>query len=271
MQVSGGKQPYSISGQDLSSGLTISALAEGSQWVVKRAGNLSVGANVGTVIIDDSYSAPTTPGTPALTAVLTIEGVDNLVIASPQTLTATMGVSGVLAELSAEGGTDANVYELSPELSGFSLSPAGVLSVSMDVDAGSYTLTVKVSDDTARVEQSAMATLLVEVLGRLQLLSVPSLTVTTSETQDVVYSFAVEGGVGEKIYSLENTVTGFGFDIDGATLILQDDAEAGLYTLSVLVKDGSPQPQESRGLVTVLVIENLVLDADVLSPVWSLI
>ena len=268
VQVSGGKQPYSISGQDLSSGLTISVLADSSQWVVKRAGNLSVGANVGTVIIDDSYSVPT-PGTPALTAVLTIEGVDDLVIASPQTLTATMGVSGVLAELSAEGGTDAKVYKLSPELSGFSLSPAGVLSVSMDVDAGSHTLTVVVSDETARVEQAAMATLLVEVLERLQLLSVPSLTVTTSETQDVVYSFAVDGGVGEKIYSLENTVTGFGFEIDSGNLRWLGDAEAGLYTLSVLAKDGSPQPQESRGLVTVLVIEDVVLDVVVLSPVWS--
>ena len=269
VQVSGGKQPYSISGQDLSSGLTISALAEGSQWVVKRAGDLSVGANVGTVIIDDSYSAPTELGTPALTAVLTIVGVGDLVIALPQTLTATMGVSGVLAELSAEGGTEAKVYKLSPELSGFSLSPVGVLSVSMDVDAGSYTLTVVVSDKTAGVEQAATATLLVEVLERLQLLSVPSLTVTTSEARDVVYSFAAEGGVGEKIYSLENTVTGFGFEIDGGNLRWLGNAEAGLYTLSVLAKDGSPQPQESRVLVTVLVIEDVVLDVVVLSPVWS--
>ena len=269
VQVSGGDGAYKLIGQDLPSGLTISVLADSSQWVVKRAGDLSVGANVGTVIIDDSYSAPTNPGTPALTAVLTIVGVDDLVIASPQTLTATMGVSGVLAELSAEGGTDAKVYKLSPELSGFSLLPAGVLSVSVDVDADSYTLTVVVSDETARVEQTATATLLVEVLERLQLLSVPSLTVTTSETQDVVYSFVVEGGVGEKIYLLENTVTGFGFDIDGGNLRWLGDAEAGLYTLSVLVKDGSPQPQESRASVTVLVIEDLVLDAEVLSPVWS--
>ena len=268
VQVSGGDGSYKVIGQDLPSGLTVSALAEGSQWAVKRAGDLSVGANVGTVIIDDSYSTSTTPGTPALTAVLTIVGIDNLVIASPQTLTATMGVSGVLAELSAEGGTDAKGYELSPELGGFSLSPAGVLSVSLGV-AGSYTLTVVVSDETARVEQTATATLLVEVLERLQLLSVPSLTVTTSETQDVVYSFAVDGGVGEKIYSLENTVTGFGFDIDGGNLRWLGNAEAGLYTLSVLVKDGSPQPQESRASVTVLVIEDLVLDAEVLSPVWS--
>ena len=269
VQVSGGKRPYKVIGQDLPSGLTISILTEVPQWVVRRASNLSVGANVGTVIIDDSYSTPTEPGTPALTAVLTIVGVGDLVIASPQTLTATMGVSGVLAELSAEGGTEAKVYKLSPELSGFSLSPVGVLSVSMDVDAGSYTLTVVVSDKTAGVEQAATATLLVEVLERLRLLSVPSLTVTTSEARDVVYSFAAEGGVGEKIYSLENTVTGFGFKFDGATLILQDDAEAGLYTLSVLAKDGSPQPQESRVLVTVLVIEDVVLDVVVLGPVWS--
>ena len=269
VQVSGGDGEYKLIGQDLPSGLMISVLADSSQWVVKRAGDLSVGANVGTVIIDDSYSAPTNPGTSALTAVLTIEGIANLVIASPQTLTATMGVAGVLAELSAEGGTEAKVYKLSPELSGFSLSPAGVLSVSLGVDAGSYTLTVVVSDKTAGVAQAATATLLVEVLERLRLLSVPSLTVTISEVRNVVYSFAVDGGVGEKTYSLENTVTGFGFEFDGATLLLQDDAEAGLYTLSVLVKDGSPQPQESRVLVTVLVIERLALDAVVLSPVWS--
>ena len=267
VQVSGGDGEYKLIGQDLSSGLTIALLSEGT-WVVNRAGDLSVGVNVGTVIIDDSYST-TDPGTPALTAVLTIEGIANFVIASPQTLTATMGVSGVLASLSAEGGTEAKTYGLSTVLVGFSLSPAGVLSVSLGVGAGSHTLTVVVSDDTAGVVQAAMATLLVEVLERLRLSSVPSLTVTTSETQDVVYSFTVTGGVGEKIYSLENTVTGFGFEFDGGNLEWLGDAKAGLYTLSVLVKDGSPQPQESRVLVTVLVIENLVLDAEVLSPVWS--
>ena len=267
VRVSGGDGSYEVIGQDLPSGLAISLLSEGT-WAVKRAGNLSVGVNVGTVIIDDSYST-TDPGTPALTAVLTIVGIANFVIASPQTLTATMGVSGVLASLSAEGGTEAKTYGLSTVLVGFSLSPAGVLSVSMDVDAGSHTLTVVVSDGTKGVEQTAMATLLVEVLERLRLLSVPSLTVTTSETQDVVHSFVVDGGVGENIYFLENTVTGFGFEFDGGNLKWLGNAEAGLYTLSVLVKDGSPQPQESRVLVTVLVIENLVLNAEVLSPVWS--
>ena len=48
-------------------------------------------------------------------------------------------------------------------------------------DADSYTLTVVVSDETTGAEQAATATLLVEVLERLQLLSVPSLTVTTSK------------------------------------------------------------------------------------------
>ena len=265
VQVSGGDGAYELSGQDLPSGLTISLLSEGT-WVVKRAGDLSVGANEGTVIIDDSY-ALTKPGTPALTAVLMIEGIANLVIASPQTLTATMGVSGVLAELSAEGGTEAKVYKLSPELSGFSLSQAGVLSVSMDVAARSHTLTVVVSDDTAGVVQAATAMVLVEVLERLQLLSVPSLTVTTSETREVVYLFAAEGEVGNKTYFLENVGAGFGFEFEGATLVLRDDAEAGLYTLSVLAQDGT---QESRVSVTVLVIEDVVLAVGALmSPVWS--
>ena len=120
VQVSGGDGSYKVIGQDLPSGLTISVLAEGSQWVVKRAGNLSLGANVGTVIIDDSYST-TEPGTPALTAVLTIVGVGNLVIASPQTFTATVGVEGVFASLSAEGGTEAKTYGLNPEVDGFAL------------------------------------------------------------------------------------------------------------------------------------------------------
>ena len=52
---------------------------------------------------------------------------------------------------------------------------------------------------------------------------------------------------------------GFGFEFEGAALVLRDDAEAGLYTLSVLAQDGSPQPQESRVSVTVLVIEDVVL------------
>ena len=264
VQVSGGDGEYKLIGQNLSSGLTISLLSEGT-WVVKRANDLSVGANVGTVIIDDSYSAPTKPGTPALTAVLTIVGIANFVPWVIQDMTI---IEGGSVKLSAEGGTEAKTYGLSPKLGGFSLSPAGVLSVSVGADADSYTLTVVVSDDTTGAKQSATATLLVEVLGRLQLLSVLSLTVTTSETQDVVYSFDAKGGMDDKIYSLENTVAGFGFEIDDGNLRWLGDAEAGLYTLSVLVAD---ETQESRVLVTVLVIENLVLAVgEVLSPVWSL-
>ena len=262
VQVSGGDGLYSIS-DDLSSGLVIALLSEGT-WAVNRAGVLSEGTNVGTVIIDDSY-ALTEPGTPALTAVLTIKGIANFV--SPWDIQDMEIIAGGSVELSVEGGTEAKTYGLSPELGGFSLSPAGVLSVAEGVDADSYTLTVVVSDLTAGAKQSATATLLVEVLERLQLLSVPSLTVTTSETREVVYSFAPEDEVGDKIYSLENTVAGFGFEFDGAALVLRDDAEAGLYTLSVLAQAGT---QESRVSVTVLVIEDVVLAVgEVLSPVWS--
>ena len=265
VQVSGGDGSYKLSGQDLSSGLTISLLSEGT-WVVKRAGDLSLGANVGTVIIDDSYSTPTKPGTPALTAVLMIEGIANFAL--PWVIQDMTIIAGGNVELSAEGGTEAKTYGLSPKLGGFSLSSAGVLSVSLGADAGSYTLTVVVSDETAGVVQAATATLSVAVLERLQLLSVLSLTVTTSETQDVVYSFAAKGGMGDKTYSLENVGDDFGFVIDDGNLRWLGNAEAGLYTLSVLVEDKSPN--ESRVLVTVLVIENLVLAVgEVLSPVWS--
>ena len=258
---SGGDEAYSIS-EDLPSGLAITTVVDGL-WRVTRAGVLSEGANVGTVIIDDSYST-TEPGTPALTVTVTIVGIANFV---PWVIQDMEIIAGGNVELSAEGGTEAKTYGLSPELGGFSLTPAGVLSVSVGADADSYTLTVVVSDETAGAEQSATATLLVEVLERLQLLSVPSLTVTTSGAREVVYSFAAEGEVGDKIYSLENTVAGFGFEFDGAALVLRDDAEAGLYTLSVLAQDGA---QESRVSVTVLVIEDVVLAVGVLmSPVWS--
>ena len=263
VEVSGGDGEYSIS-DDLPSGLAIALLSEGT-WAVKRAGDLTVGVNVGTVIIDDSY-ALTEPGTPALTAVLTIKGIANFV--SPWDIQDMEIIAGGSVELSVEGGTEDKTYGLSPVVVGFSLSPAGVLSVADGTDADSYTLTVVVSDKTAGAEQTATATLLVEVLERLQLLSVLSLTVTTSETQDVVYSFAANGGVGDKIYSLENTVAGFGFEIDGGNLRWLGNAEAGLYTLSVLVEDESPH--ESRVSVTVLVIEDVVLAVgEVLSPVWS--
>ena len=260
---SGGEKPYSIS-DDLPSGLAITRVVDGL-WRVTRANDLSVGVNVGTVIIDDSYSAPTKPGTPALTAVLTIVGIANF--ESPWDIQDMEIIAGGSVKLSAEGGTETKTYGLLPPvLVGFSLSPAGVLSVAEGVDADSYTLTVVVSDLTTGAEQAATATLLVEVLERLQLLSVPSLTVTTSETGEVVYSFAAEDEVGNKVYSLENTVAGFGFEFDGAALVLRNDAEAGLYTLSVLAQDGT---QESRVSVTVLVIEGLALNVAVLSPVWS--
>ncbi|MGI9347145.1 MAG: hypothetical protein ACR2PV_04080, partial [Gammaproteobacteria bacterium] len=187
-----------------------------------------------------------------------------LSVVQPPRLEVTTGVAGEVYVFQASGGMMPHTYTLlqNPDDNAFHFTN-GTLSVNISAAIDEYRFTVAVNDaDSMTV--TVVAT--VEVLGRLQLLSVPSLTVTTSEERVTVYSFAVDGGVDDKTYSLENVGAGSGFEFDGATLVLRDDAEAGLYILSVLVEDGT---QESRVSVPVLVIENLVLAVEVLSPVWS--
>ena len=199
-------------------------------------------------------------------AVITVFVMEGLSVEAPPQLAVTAGVAKEVYVFESSGGVMPHTYTLlhNPDDKAFYFTN-GTLSVNISATIGEYRFTVKVTDD-ASMAVTVVAT--VKVLERLQLLSVPSLTVTTSETREVVYLFAPEDEVGDKIYSLENTVAGFGFEFEGAALVLRDDAEAGLYTLSVLVAD---ETQESRVLVTVLVIENLVLAVgEVLSPVWSL-
>ena len=188
-----------------------------------------------------------------------------LAVVQPPRLEVTTGVAGEVYVFESSGGIMPHTYTLlhNPDDNAFYFTN-GTLSVNISATIDEYRFTVAVND-AASVTVTVAAT--VAVLERLQLLSVPSLTVTTSETREVVYSFAPEDEVGNKIYSLENTVAGFGFEFEGAALVLRNDAEAGLYTLSVLVQDGT---QESRVSVTVLVIEDVVLAVgEVLSPVWS--
>ena len=105
--------------------------------------------------------------------------VESLSVAQPPQLEVTAGVAEEVYVFKASGGATPHTYTLlhNPDDNAFYFTQ-GTLSVNISATIGEYHFTVAVNDaDSMTV--TVVAT--VEVLGRLQLLSVPSLTVTTSE------------------------------------------------------------------------------------------
>ena len=237
VQVSGGDGSYKLIGQDLPSGLTISALADSSQWVVKRAGDLSSGDNVGTVIIDDSYSTPTGPGTPALTAVLTIVGIDNLALDAEVLSPVWSSFDGAVSTLSASGGFGGELtFGLVGDSQVFTLA-AGSSTLSLNAGlrghqgAATLSATVSVSDG----DDSAEEVIEVLVSGALQVSLDGLISPVHAQFGGLVGSVLVLGGyAGDVSLTLSGSDAGK-FELSGGSLSLQVDV-SGEQTLTVTVE-----------------------------------
>ena len=140
----------------------------------------------------------------------------------------------------------------------FTLNAAsGVLSLSVNAELGSHTLTVQVMDGRANTADTVVT---VEVSAALVLAAAPSFTVIASMAMSL-YTFVASGGIGTPTYTILAGNEGKDFTLNAASgvLSLSVNAKTGEYTLTVQVMDGRANTADT--VVTVEVSAALELAA----------
>ena len=134
---------------------------------------------------------------------------------------------------------------------------SGVLSLSMNAEVGSHTLTVQVMDGRDNIAE-AVAT--VEVSAALELAAAPSFTVIASVAMSL-HTFIASGGIGTPTYTIfaGNDDGNFALNAASGVLSLTVDATVGSHTLTVQVMD--ERGNTAQALATVGVSAVLALTA----------
>ena len=182
-------------------------------------------------------------------AVAVVEVRASLSLAAVPPLTVIVG--RVAHTLTASGGIGAPTYTIEDGAKGsFALDAAsGVLSLSMNAEAGKYTLMVLVMDERKNTVQAAVT---VGVSAVLSLADVPRFTVIASMAMSL-HTFAASGGIGVKTYMLQAGDDGayFSMDVDSGVLSLSLNTPAGEYMLMVQVMDARKNTVETVVMVGV--------------------
>ena len=145
-------------------------------------------------------------------------------------------------------GADHNTYSLSPAEVGFSIDNNGVLSADGNTPMGSHTLIVRVEDE---IGTSTKAEVYVDV-------ALSALPLLTGIAGKMIYTFTVGGGIGEKIYTIEDGNDDQYFTLGASgKLSVRAEAEVGKYTLQV--KIGDSRGDYAAGAITVKVVPPLSL------------
>ena len=181
-----------------------------------------------------------------------------------ETITLTLQAAAVaLHTLSAQYGGGQYAYSLPPEIEGFNIDGAGVLSADGDAQAGAYALTVRVED-----EEGSHAESIVNIeLRALALADAPPLFVIAGLSVAVsLHAFTVSHGVGASTYSLVDDLGYFTLGTASGVLSVSANVAVGVYTLSVEVSDESGNQAAAVATVEVLPMLSLA-DAPLLSVV----
>ena len=217
---------------------TIVAGNEGKNFTLNATSgmlSLSVNAEVGSHILtvqvmDERANTADTVVTVGVSAVL------SLAEAPSFTVIASVGMS--LHMFIASGGIGTPTYTILAGNEGrdFTLNAAsGVLSLSVNAEVGSHTLTVQVMDER---DNTAETVATVGVSAALALADAPSFTVIISAALSL-HTFTASGGIGTPTYTIVAGNEGKDFTLNATSgvLSLLVDAEAREYTLTVRVMD----------------------------------
>ena len=171
-------------------------------------------------------------------AVVMVEVSAVLALAEAPSFTVIISAALSLHTFIASGGIGTPTYEIvsGNEKGGFTLNAAsGVLSLSAGAELGAYVLKVRATDEH---HNTAEALVTVEVSAALSLADVPSLGGAQGTTVSL-HTFAAEGGIGARAYTLltDNVEDYFSLDAASGVLSLLAAAPVGIYTLSVRVID----------------------------------
>ena len=186
-------------------------------------------------------------------------------------LTATAAIKGNLHTFKTQFGVGDYSYSLIPAVSGFAVSPGGVLATESNVTLGNYTLTVWVEDDADNRAQTAVKVF----VKYLHLAEVPPLFGLAGIAK-ILHTITTDGGIpGEQYRIVAGDTPGyFAMDADSGVLSLLSTAWEGIYTLSVEVSDGLSLSRKATAVATVEITGRQIFilggnDDSLLSDVWS--
>ena len=186
-------------------------------------------------------------------------------------LTATAAIKGDLHTFTAQFGRGDYSYSLTPAVSGFAVSPGGVLSTESNVTLGDYTLTVWVEDEAGNRAQTAVKVF----VKYLHLAEVPRL-VGLAGIAKILHTITTDGGIPGEQYMIVagNTPGYFALDADSGVLSLLTTAWEGIYTLSVEASDALSLSRKATAVATVEIKGRQIFilggnDGSRLSDVWS--
>ena len=181
-----------------------------------------------------------------------------------ETITLTLQAGLEIYPFSAQYGGGQYTYSLPPEIEGFNIDGAGVLSADNQAQAGAYEITVRVED-----EEGSHAESIINIeLRVLALADAPPLFVIAGLSESVsLHAFTVSHGIGAYTYDLVGGDSGY-FTLGDAIGVLSARANVsvGIYTLSVAVSDEIGNQAAAVATVEVLPMLSLA-DAPLLSVV----
>ena len=194
--------------------------------VLSVTANISVGVYTLSVEVSDERAK-------TATAVATVEAVPILSLADAPLRSVIVGRAVSLHTFTAVGGSRIKTYNLVDAPGFFTLGESsGILSVQVVSEAGIYTVSVRVSDESGQ----AAAVAIVEVAASLSLADASLMAVEKKAVS--LHTFAASGGIGARTYTLlAGNETGYFVLESGGVLSLSASASAGAYTLTVGVED----------------------------------
>ena len=175
-----------------------------------------------------------------------------LSLADAPRLTAVAGEAVTLHMFSANGGIGIKTYTLAAGGENYFSVDAvsGVLSLRAIAQEGIYTLKVEVADDD-RGSGPVAALATVEVSAALMLADAPPIYVALESTVSL-HTFIASGGIGIKTYTLAaGNENYFSVDAGSGTLSLLEDAQEGVYTLTVQAMDADSRTVVAAATVRV--------------------
>ena len=190
-------------------------------------------------------------------ALVTVEVLAALTLAAAPSFTVIASVAMSLHTFIAGGGIGRKTYTLAAgDERYFSVgADSGVLSLSVNAEAGRYTLTVRVMDEH---RNSVAAVVMVGVSAALVLADAPLLRTVVGEAGNL-HTFAATGGIGDKTYTIAaGNEDYFSLDRSSGVLSIEVTVSAGIYTLSVQVADA--EGNVASALATVKVASLLLRD-----------
>ena len=179
----------------------------------------------------------------------------NLVLSgTSETIILTLQAAAVaLHTLSAQYGGGQYAYALTPEIEGFSIDGAGVLSADNQAQAGAYEVTVRVED-----EEGGHAETIINIELRVfALADAPPLSVFAGAEAMSLHVFTAIYGIGASTYNLVDGLGYFTLGEASGVLSVQAKVSVGVYTLSVEV--GDENGNQAAAVATVEVLPMLSL------------